>query len=98
MSARFVSLILSTLLIIYGVNTIELFFRIMKAERMERKAAVANLEAKKQDTEDNDVSPVNESWFKRMLRTKGKKVLILLIIAHIIKFIIIAIGIILVAS
>jgi len=102
MSARLVSIMLSILLVTYGVNTIELFFRIKQASRAvkkaEKKAAAAIIEAEEQGDIDNATPPVNENWFKRTLRTKGKKVLILFIVAHIVKFIIIAIGFILVAS
>jgi len=103
MSARLVSIMLSILLVTYGVNTIELFIRFKKAEITERnakkaeeKAMAAKIEA--ETNNDNNEPPVNESWIKRMLRTKGKKVLILFIVANVVKLVILAIGVILVAS
>ena len=87
MSTRFVSIMLSILLIIYGINTIELFFRVRKTEKAEKKAAKeAELEAEKHDAND-----IPKSKWKRM----GKKALILFILAWVVKIVIAIVGIVL---
>jgi len=75
------------LLIIYGINTIELFFRVRKTEKAEKKAAKeAELEAEKHDAND-----IPKSKWKRM----GKKALILFILAWVVKIVIAIVGIVL---
>jgi uncharacterized membrane protein HdeD (DUF308 family) len=82
MSARFVSIMLSILLITYGINTIELFFRIRKTEKAEKKAA------------EKQAADVPKSRWKRM----GKKALILFILAWVVKIVIAVVAIIVVAN
>jgi len=99
MSARFVSIMLSILLITYGINTIELFFRIRKTEKAEKKAAKEAIKAaEEQGTIENDTSVVDEDKPKSKWKRMGKKALILFILAWVVKIVIAVVGIILIAS
>jgi len=95
MSARFVSIMLSISLITYGINTIELFFRIRKTEKAEKKAAK---EAEKQAANESDILVAEEDIPKSKWRRMGKKALILFILAWAVKIVIAVVAIIVVAN
>ena len=99
MSARLVSIMLSVLLIIYGINTIELFFRVRKTEKAEKRAdKEAELEAQKQNAEESDVLVAQEDVPKSKWKRMGKKALILFILAWVVKIVIAVVAVIVVAS
>jgi len=75
MSARIVSIMLSILLIAYGVITIDRFFRAGKAKKQSK------AEAKKQEK----VSSTKEDKPKSKLKSMGKKALIIFILSWVVK-------------
>jgi len=93
MSTRFIYIMLSILLIIYGANTIELFLRIRKAEAKTTPLPIIDAEEIS-----NDEPAAKGGKLKRKLKGMGKKALVLFILAWVVKGVVIVAGIFLVAS